>query len=151
VGAHYTYSEVPLGAWASEALGLSRNHYDRFVHFAFGVLLLRPVRELAFPDERDPGRLRALVLSVAGVTALSVGYEIVEWLTAAVVDPQAGTAFLGTQGDEWDAQKDMSLAAGGAVLAAAFERRLRRAPRVAARGSGREGTERSSASGRRER
>jgi putative membrane protein len=133
VGAHYTYSEVPLGGWVSDALGWSRNHYDRFVHLAFGVLLLRPVRELAFPDEPDPGRLRALLLSVAGIAALSVGYEIVEWLTASMVDPEAGTAFLGTQGDEWDAQKDMSLATGGAVLAAAFERLSPDARRAATR------------------
>jgi putative membrane protein len=121
VGAHYTYSEVPLGAWVSELLGWSRNHYDRFVHFAFGVLLLRPVRELAFRHGREPGRWAVFLLSVAAVSALSVTYEVVEWLTAIVVDPKAGTAFLGTQGDQWDAQKDMVLACAGAVLAALVE------------------------------
>jgi putative membrane protein len=120
LGAHYTYSEVPAGDWVSEALGWSRNHYDRFVHFAFGVLLLRPVRELAFRG-REPGRWAVLLLSVAAVAGLSVTYEIIEWLTASVVDPAAGTAFLGTQGDEWDAQKDMSLACLGAVVAGLIE------------------------------
>ncbi|HZR84260.1 MAG TPA: DUF2238 domain-containing protein [Candidatus Binatia bacterium] len=120
IGAHYTYSEVPFGDWLRDAAGWSRNHYDRLVHFLFGALFLRPVRELAFRG-REPGRGRAIVLSIAGVAALSVVYELVEWITAAVVDPAAGTAFLGTQGDPWDAQKDMSLACAGALLAALGE------------------------------
>jgi putative membrane protein len=117
VGAHYTYSEVPIGSWVSSSLGGSRNHYDRFVHFAFGLLLLRPVRELAFHRMRSPGRWAVLLLSIAGIAALSVVYEVAEWLTAVVVDPRAGTAFLGTQGDPWDAQKDMVLACLGAIAA----------------------------------
>jgi putative membrane protein len=120
VGAHYTYSEVPLGDWLRDALGWSRNHYDRLVHFAFGLLMLRPVRELAFRG-REPGRHATLLLSTAAVVALSVVYELIEWLTAISVDPAAGTAFLGTQGDEWDAQKDMALAGCGALLAAGVE------------------------------
>lgn len=131
VGAHYTYSEVPAGAWLSELFGWSRNHYDRFVHFAFGVLLLRPVRELAFRPGREPGPWAVALLGVAAVGALSASYEIIEWLTAIVADPQAGTAFLGTQGDEWDAQKDMALACGGGVLATVFEEALARGSRGA--------------------
>jgi putative membrane protein len=122
IGAHYTYSEVPAGAWASALLGWSRNHYDRLVHFSFGLLMLRPVRELAFHRMRDPGRWAVALLSISGVAALSLGYEIVEWLTAIAVAPQAGTAFLGTQGDPWDAQKDMALACAGAIVAAVLER-----------------------------
>ncbi|MEW6273393.1 MAG: DUF2238 domain-containing protein [Thermodesulfobacteriota bacterium] len=128
VGAHYTYSEVPVGAWVSELVGWSRNHYDRFVHLAFGVLLLRPVRELAFRPGREPGPWAVALLGIAAVAALSVSYELVEWLTAIVVDPKAGTAFLGTQGDQWDAQKDMALACGGAVLATVLEEALARGP-----------------------
>lgn len=120
IGSHYTYSEVPLGFWARDALELGRNHYDRFVHFAFGLLMLRPVRELGFWRGR-PGRLAELTFCVAGVAMWSVLYEVVEWAVAAIVDPEAGTAFLGTQGDEWDAQKDMALAVSGAVIAAAGE------------------------------
>jgi putative membrane protein len=125
IGAHYTYSEVPIGSWASALLGGSRNHYDRLVHFAFGLLLLRPVRELAFHRMRSPGRWAVLLLSVAGIAALSVVYEVVEWLTAIVVDPQAGTAYLGTQGDPWDAQKDMVLACVGGIVAGLWEEATR--------------------------
>jgi putative membrane protein len=125
VGSHYTYSEVPAGFWARDLFGFTRNHYDRFVHFAFGALMLRPVRELGFWRGR-PGRGGELVFSIAGIALCSVLYEMVEWVVATIVDPAAGTAFLGTQGDEWDAQKDMALALAGATLAAAVERALDR-------------------------
>jgi len=131
IGAHYTYSEVPIGDWLGEALGWSRNHYDRIVHLLFGFLLLRPIRELAFRRGREPRLATVLTLSVACVSALSVVYEIVEWITAALADPAAGTAYLGTQGDEWDAQKDMLLAGLGGVLGALLELRLGRAARRA--------------------
>lgn len=123
IGSHYTYSEVPLGAWLRDALALGRNHYDRFVHFAFGLLMLRPVRELGFGRGRPrrPGEVGTLYFSVAGVALWSVLYEIAEWMTARVVDPAAGTAFLGTQGDPWDAEKDMACALVGALAAAGFE------------------------------
>jgi len=121
VGSHYTYSVVPVGDWARDALGLERNHYDRLVHFAFGLLMLRPMCELGFRPGRRPGRLGVLYFCVASVATWSLVYEVVEWLVAAVVDPAAGTAFLGTQGDPWDAQKDMALALVGALLAAAYE------------------------------
>jgi len=120
IGSHYTYSEVPAGFWARDLFGLARNHYDRFVHFAFGVLMLRPVRELGF-WRGHPGRARELAFSIAGIGLCSVLYEVVEWAVASIVDPAAGTAYLGTQGDEWDAQQDMALALAGATLAAAAE------------------------------
>ncbi len=126
IGSHYTYSEVPLGDWARDAIGLGRNHYDRLVHFAFGLLMLRPVRELGFWRAR-PGRVTELSFCVAAVALWSVLYEVVEWAVASIVDPAAGTAYLGTQGDEWDAQKDMGLALSGALIAAGVEWWLDRA------------------------
>jgi putative membrane protein len=129
IGSHYTYSEVPLGEWLRDGLHLSRNHYDRLVHFAFGLLMLRPVRELGFRNAGSPGRVAVLYFSAAGVACWSAVYEIVEWLVAAVADPAAGTAFLGTQGDVWDAEKDMALALCGALVAAASEWRLGGGPR----------------------
>ena len=121
IGAHYTYSEVPLGAWMQDAFGLERNHFDRLVHFSFGLLMLRPVRELGFRPGRAPGRIALFYFSVAGVALWSLLYEVVEWAVAAVVDPAAGTAYLGTQGDAWDAEKDMALAVLGGVIAATYE------------------------------
>jgi putative membrane protein len=91
------------------------------VHFAFGLLLLRPMRELGFRNAPDMGRWAKLYFSTAGVGLWSLGYEVLEWLVAAIVDPAAGTAYLGTQGDPWDAQKDMALAVLGAFLASAFQ------------------------------
>jgi putative membrane protein len=120
VGAHYTYSEVPLGAWVRAALGLARNHYDRLVHFSFGLLMLRPIREIGFRG-REPGPVALVYFTVAGVALWSLTYEVVEWAVASIVDPAAGTAYLGTQGDPWDAEKDMGLALAGGLIAATFE------------------------------
>ena len=124
IGSHYTYSEVPLGDWMREVFALGRNHYDRVVHFAFGLLMLRPVRELGFRSRVAPGQFAVLYFSAAGVACWSLVYEVVEWLVASAVDPAAGTAFLGTQGDVWDAEKDVALALCGAVVAALVEWRL---------------------------
>jgi putative membrane protein len=87
-GSHYTYSEVPIGEWFRAMLG-GRNHYDRLVHFAFGLLLLRACAEAAF--RRGPGRFsaRELALSCGVIGWWSAAYEIAEWLVAIIVDPQA--------------------------------------------------------------
>lgn len=115
-GSHYTYSATPFGFWLGERLGLERNHYDRLVHFAFGFLLAYPLRELLQRAARLSGWWLTL-LCLAVVMGLSSLYEQVEMLAALVVAPDLGTTFLGTQGDEWDAQKDTGLAIIGALLA----------------------------------
>lgn len=120
IGSHYTYSEVPLGDTARDLFGLSRNHYDRFVHLAFGLLMLRPLRELTIRRPAALGRAATFLVGVALVSLASVVYEVTEWWVAVVSDPDAGHAFLGTQGDIWDAQWDMALACGGGVVAAAI-------------------------------
>jgi putative membrane protein len=126
IGSHYTYAEVPAGFWVQRALGLARNHYDRLVHFSFGLLMLRPIRELGFGGTREPGPVAVAYFTIAGVALWSCLYEVLEWAVAAIVDPAAGTAYLGTQGDQWDAEKDMGLAVLGAVIAAAIEWRRAR-------------------------
>lgn len=118
IGSHYTYSEVPVGDWVRDWLELSRNHYDRFVHFAFGLLMLRPLRELAIRRPAALGGAATFLVSVALVALGSVVYEVTEWWVAVISDPDAGHAFLGTQGDIWDAQWDMALACGGGIVAA---------------------------------
>lgn len=131
MGAHYTYSLTPLGFWLQDALALSRNHYDRIVHFAFGLLLTYPLRELTRRVLHVHGAW-SYGIPAAVALSLSSGYEIIESWAARIVDPSLGTAFLGTQGDEWDAQKDMSLALAGAMLSLAatawFRRRFAREP-----------------------
>jgi putative membrane protein len=121
IGGHYTYSRVPLGDWLGHALGLARNHYDRIVHFSFGLLMLRPMRELGFRNARGLGPVAKLYFSVAGIGLWSMFYEILEAAVAEVVAPEAGSAYLGTQGDVWDAQKDMGFALLGALVAALFQ------------------------------
>lgn len=116
VGSHYTYAETPVGFWMQDAFGLERNHFDRVVHFAFGLLLALPVRELIdwTGAIREPWRsiFAATIIATAGAV-----YEIIEWVVAQIVSPEAALAYLGTQGDVFDGQKDMALAMLGAVIA----------------------------------
>lgn len=115
VGAHYTYSKAPIGGWMTELLGWERNHYDRVVHFLFGLLCAYPLRETVMRGCTTSG-WRAGLLAFAVVLALSSGYEMLEWGAAMLLSPEEGMAFLGTQGDIFDAHKDTVLAAGGALV-----------------------------------
>ncbi|HET6272623.1 MAG TPA: DUF2238 domain-containing protein [Bacteroidota bacterium] len=114
VGSHYTYAEVPFGFWLQDAFHLSRNHYDRIVHFSFGLLMAYPIREIFLRVANARG-FWAYYLPLDVTLAFSGLYEIIEWLAAAATNPELGAAYLGTQGDVWDAQKDMGLAAFGAL------------------------------------
>ena len=124
VGAHYTYSQVPYDEWLSNTygvtlaqwFGLRRNHYDRLIHFAYGLLLLFPLIELMRLVAPVRGWWK-YVQPVALILAGSALYELIEWGAAAVFGGELGIAYVGTQGDEWDAQKDMACACAGAVLA----------------------------------
>lgn len=119
VGAHYTYAKVPFGFWLKDGMDLTRNHYDRIVHFAFGLLLAYPIREVLhrWAGARGPW---SYGLAVAVVMAASGLFEQAESWIAQIVNPELGSAYLGTQGDEWDAQKDETAAAVGAVLGVLF-------------------------------
>ena len=115
-GGYYTYALTPLGNWAKEALHLGRNHYDRVGHVALGVvpsLLAREVLLRCTPLRRG-GWLFFLVCSV--VLAFAAFWELLEWWTAVLAAPDVGVAFLGSQGDVWDAQWDMLLALVGALV-----------------------------------
>jgi len=115
VGAHYTYAEVPFGFWLQDTLNHSRNHFDRIVHFSFGLFMAYPIREVFLREAHTKG-FWAYYLPLDVTLAFSGLYEIIEWGAAMTTNPELGTAYLGTQGDEWDAQKDMSLAAAGALI-----------------------------------
>jgi putative membrane protein len=118
IGAHYTYSEVPWREWlqlqdAGTAPGsASRNNYDRFVHFCYGLLMFPAVWEL-FAARASPQRIWRYLMPVTFLMAHSVIYELIEWGAAELFGGDLGVAYLGTQGDEWDAQKDMGLATAG--------------------------------------
>ena len=117
IGAHYTYAKVPAGFWMQDWLHLERNHYDRVIHFGFGFLLLYPMRELLMRAARTREGWSPW-LAVAALCALSSFFEIVEAVVAQIVRPDLGSAYLGTQGDMWDAQQDMAAAFVGALLTA---------------------------------
>ena len=127
IGAHYTYARMPLGLWAKNAFHLSRNHYDRFAHGAFGFLLAFPLRELVlrFSDVRRGAW--SFWLAPAIILAVSGFFEIVESIVAQIIAPGQGVEWLGGQGDEWDAQNDMLSALVGSLLmmgiVALFERK----------------------------
>ncbi len=116
VGGHYTYAEVPLFDWIKDAFALERNHYDRVGHLAQGFIPAIIAREILLRTSPiQPGKwLFFLVVCIC--LSVSVFYEFIEWWVA-VGTGEAADSFLGTQGDVWDTQWDMSMAMTGAILA----------------------------------
>ena len=127
-GAMYTYAENPLGYWLMDVFRGERNHYDRIVHFSFGFLLAYPMRDY-FKNHFDWPNWVCWVLPVEITLSFSGAYELIEWAVADVFFPAQGAAYLGSQGDIWDAQKDMGLAFSGAVLAMVGASVIKRARR----------------------
>jgi putative membrane protein len=115
-GSKYTYAENPFGYWLQDYLELGRNHYDRIVHFGFGFLLAYPMREL-FLKAFNFKKWVAWFLPIEITLSISGFYELIEWAVADLFFKAQGDAYLGTQGDIWDAQKDIFLAFLGAILA----------------------------------
>lgn len=116
VGGHYTYALVPMGDWARDAFGFARNHYDRIGHFAQGFVPAIVAREILIRLNVVRGRGWLFTIVVSICLAISAAYELLEWIVA-VWSGSKGDAFLGTQGDIWDTQKDMALAMLGAIVA----------------------------------
>jgi len=115
-GSTYTYAENPLGDWLKELFDTKRNQYDRMVHFSFGFLLAYPMREL-FLTILKLKKWVAWALPVEISLSIGALYEIIEWAVADIFFKNQGASYLGTQGDIWDAQKDMFLAFLGAFIA----------------------------------
>jgi putative membrane protein len=132
IGGRYTYTNVPYDALArtltghtiSDVFGFTRNHYDRLVHLAYGLLAVPPVSE-ALRRHVGLSRRLSLYVAVESVLAVSLLYELFEWLLALIMAGPAAEAYNGQQGDLWDAQEDMALALLGALISAAVLR-LRR-------------------------
>lgn len=137
VGAHYTYALVPYDTWFSnltghslnQLMGWERNHFDRLVHFCYGLLLAYPIREVFLRVAQVRG-FWGYFLPLDLTMSTSMIFELIEWAVAEVFGGELGAAYLGTQGDVWDAHKDMALASLGALLAmgitAAINLRLQR-------------------------
>ncbi|HTF90777.1 MAG TPA: DUF2238 domain-containing protein [Planctomycetota bacterium] len=124
LGAHYTYSEVPYDAWFESLTGRSldlmldfeRNQYDRLIHFSYGVLIAYPIRELVV-RVADVRGFWGYFFPLDVIMSTSMLYELIEWAAAEFFGGNLGVAYLGAQGDVWDAHKDMLLATLGAILA----------------------------------
>jgi putative membrane protein len=124
IGAHYTYSRVPydkvfravFGSGPTDWFGWRRNHFDRLVHFCFGFLLAYPIREMFLRIAGARG-FWGYYLPLDVTMSFSMVYELIEWGAAMKFGGDLGQAYLGTQGDEWDAHKDMALASAGALIA----------------------------------
>ena len=115
IGGHYTFSEVPFG-WVTDLIGAQRNHFDRLAHFTVGFYAY-PILEFIESRRLSRNRVFSMVFALAAIFAVAGIFEIIEWLYAAFSDPVAGAEFLGSQGDAWDAQKDMLADGLGAMVA----------------------------------
>lgn len=124
VGAHYTYAEVPYDRWfeyltgkgLNEWFDWERNHFDRAIHFLYGLLITYPVREIVLRMSGAKG-FWTYLMPVLIVISTSTIFELLEWLAAIIFGGDLGLAYLGMQGDMWDAQKDMALAVAGTLVA----------------------------------
>jgi putative membrane protein len=124
VGAHYTYSAVPYDAWfralsgrsLNDSMGWERNHFDRLAHFLYGLLMAYPLREF-FLRVADVRGFWGYFLPLDFTVSTSALYELFEWGAAELFGGELGAAYLGTQGDPWDAHRDMALASAGALIA----------------------------------
>ena len=118
LGSHYTYAEMEHFNGITHFFGFERNHFDRLVHFLFGLLTFRMIFEMITPTTATIKT--ALLFTFTMIVSISTFYEMLEWLAAVILHPELGMAFLGTQGDIWDAHKDTSLAMLGALINIAF-------------------------------
>jgi len=124
IGAHYTYAEVPYDNWfmaltgasLNELLGWERNNFDRVIHLSYGLLLAYPIREVFLRVANMRG-FWGYFLPLDLTMSTSMMFELFEWGAAELFGGELGMAYLGTQGDVWDAHKDMALASLGALIA----------------------------------
>ena len=112
IGGHYTFANVPFG-WVTEMLGAERNHFDRIGHFAIGFYAYGMAEWLL--RKEHCGFKLAMIFSLFFIMSVAAGYEIVEWWYAVAEGGNSGIEFLGSQGDIWDAQKDMLSDTLGAI------------------------------------
>lgn len=117
IGGHYTYSEVPLFNWIKDDFHFERNHYDRLGHFLKGLLIII-IREILLRTSPLKKGKWLIFLSLSVALAIAALYEIIEWLVSKITHGgKASKDFLGTQGDIWDSQWDMTLTFVGSILA----------------------------------
>lgn len=124
IGGHYTFERVPFD-WVTQAFGFERNHYDRIAHFSVGFYAF-PIMEWLLARRLITHPVVLALFGLFAIVTVAGLYEVVEWLYAVSADPEAGIAVLGSQGDIWDAQKDILADTLGALCAIALFLSLRR-------------------------
>lgn len=115
IGGHYTFAEVPFG-WVTDTFNFSRNHFDRIAHFSVGFYAFA-VAEWLFLKRLVKNKFLLFTYPIFVIATIAMSYELIEWIYAATANPEAGIAYLGSQGDIWDAQKDMLADTLGAIFA----------------------------------
>jgi putative membrane protein len=113
VGGYYTFANVPFDFF-TDLFGFERNHFDRFGHLMIGFYAY-PIAEF-MTRKKLANMATSILFALFAIMALAAAYEIVEWIYAVVAGGEAGIEFLGSQGDVWDAQKDMLLDTSGAIF-----------------------------------
>jgi putative membrane protein len=115
IGGHYTFALVPFD-WVTNFFGFGRNHYDRIAHFTVGFYAF-PIAEWLWSKKMVSNKFLLFTYPIFIIATIAMSYEVIEWIYAAVANPEAGIAYLGSQGDVWDAQKDMLADTLGAIFA----------------------------------
>lgn len=116
IGGHYTFALVPFGDWMKDYFGFARNHYDRIAHFSVGFYAF-PIAEWLWTKKLVANKFLLFTYPIFVIATIAMAYEIIEWWYAANASVEAGLAYLGSQGDIWDAQKDMLADTLGAIVA----------------------------------
>jgi len=114
-GAQYAYTKNPLGSYFQTAYQLWRNPYDRIVHFSFGLLLSYPLRDILINKVNVKGKWQ-YILPVEIIISLACTFELIEWMVAELTTKETGETYVATQGDVWDAHKDIAVAIAGAAI-----------------------------------
>ncbi len=115
IGGHYTFALVPFD-FVTNLFGFERNHFDRIAHFSVGFYAF-PIAEWLYAKRLVANKFLLFTYPVFVIAMVALSYEVIEWLYAVSANPEAGIAYLGSQGDIWDAQKDMLADTLGALLA----------------------------------
>lgn len=115
IGGHYTFEKVPFD-YITNLFGFERNHYDRIAHFTVGFYAFA-IAEWIASVRGITNKFLFYTYPVLAIMAVAMTYELVEWIYAANAGAEAGAAYLGSQGDIWDAQKDMLADTLGAIAA----------------------------------
>ncbi len=124
IGGHYTFALVPFD-WVTNFFDFSRNNFDRVAHFSVGFYAF-PMAEWLYQKKLVANKFLLFTYPIFVIATIAMSYELIEWIYASLANPEAGVAYLGSQGDVWDAQKDMLADTLGAVTAIIFYWLLRR-------------------------